>query len=391
MSLHEQRRVVIVGGAIVGSFSAWALRQAGFGGAITVVEPDPSYQRSSTALSAACIRTQFGTPASIRMSLYAAKMFRDIRAVFGDDADVGFHEKGYLVLGGPHQVAERIAAAEMQRAHGADIQVLGPDELRARFPGLQVDDIGVGTFGARHEGWFDAWSLLQLVRRAARRSGVDYVRASVAGFETDDAKVTGVRLADGQHIACDVCVLAAGAWSGRLVAPLGIALPVVPKKRTVFSFKTPFRLDNFPMLFDISGLWIRPEGEGYIGGIQPSADNDADADGDFEPQHELLEETYWPLLATRFPAMEQMRLQRAWAGHYEVNTLDHNGVVGPHDELDNLIFATGFSGHGVMHAPAVGRGVAELIMHGGFSSIDLAPLGWARIRTSTPMVETIVY
>lgn len=389
MPTHEQRRVVIVGGAIVGSFSAWALRQAGFGGAITVVEPDPSYQRSSTALSAAGIRTQFGTPASIRMSLYAAQMFRDIRAVFGDDADVSFHEKGYLVVGGPHQVADRIAAAEMQRAHGADIQVLGPDELRARFPGLQVDDIGVGTFGARHEGWFDAWSLLQLVRRAARRSGVDYVQASVAGFETDDAKVTGVPLADGQHIACDVCVQAAGAWSGRLVAPLGIALPVVPKKRTVFSFKTPFRLDNFPMLFDISGLWIRPEGEGHIGGIQPSADNDAD--GDFEPQHELLEETYWPLLATRIPTMEQIRLQRAWAGHYEVNTLDHNGVVGPHDELRNLIFATGFSGHGVMHAPAVGRGVAELIVHGGYSSIDLAPLGWARIRTSTPVVETIVY
>lgn len=113
--------------------------------------------------------------------------------------------------------------------------------------------------------------------------------------------------------------------------------------------------------------------------------------GRLGPQHELLEETYWPLLATRIPTMEQMRLQRAWAGHYEVNTLDHNGVVGPHDELRNLIFATGFSGHGVMHAPAVGRGVAELIVHGGYSSIDLAPLGWARIRTSTPVVETIVY
>jgi glycine/D-amino acid oxidase-like deaminating enzyme len=384
-------RVVIVGGAIMGSFSAWALRQAGFAGAITVVEPDPSYQRSSTALSAAGIRTQFGTPTSIRMSLYAAQMFRDIRLHFGDDADVGFHEKGYLILGGPDQVAERRAAAEMQRAHGADIEVLDPDALRVRFPGLNVDDIGVATFGARHEGWFDAWSLLQLVRRAARQADVTYVPAAVAGFDTGDAAVTGVRLADGQHIACDICVLAAGPASGRLVAPLGIALPVVPKKRTVFAFKTPFRLAHFPMLFDTSGLWIRPEGEGYIGGIQPPAEQDPDADGDFEPQHELLEETYWPLLATRIPAMEQLRLQRAWAGHYEVNTLDHNGVVGPHDGLTNLIFAIGFSGHGVMHAPAVGRGVAELIVHGGYRSIDLGPLGWARIRMGTPMPETIVY
>jgi len=391
MPIHASGRVVIVGGAIIGSFSAWALRQAGFGGAITVVEPDPSYRCASTALSAAGIRTQFGTPGNIQMSLVAAQLFRDIKTTFGDDADVGFHEKGYLILGGKHQVAERIAAAEMQRAHGAEIQVLWPDELRARFPGIHDGDIGVATFGARHEGWFDAWSLLQLVRRAARQSGVTYVQAAAAGFDTSDAKVTAVRLVDGQRIACDVCVLAAGAWSGRLVAPLGIDLPVVPKKRTVFAFKTPFRLPNFPMLFDTSGLWVRPEGEGYIGGIQPPPEQDPDADGDFEPQHALLEDTYWPLLATRIPAMEELRLQRAWAGHYEVNTLDHNGVVGPHDGLHNLIFATGFSGHGVMHAPAVGRGVAELVVHGSYRSIDLGPLGWGRIRTATPMPETIVY
>jgi len=155
----------------MGSFTAWALRKAGFAGAVTVVEKDPSYQYSSTALSAAGIRTQFGTPTNVRMSLYAAEMFRGIKGVFGDDADIGFRERGYLILGGPEQVAERIAAAEMQRTHGADIQVLGPDELRARWPGLQFDDIAVGTFGARHEGWFDAWSLLQWVRRAARQTG----------------------------------------------------------------------------------------------------------------------------------------------------------------------------------------------------------------------------
>jgi FAD-dependent oxidoreductase domain-containing protein 1 len=384
-------RVVIVGGAIIGSFTAWALRRAGHEGPITVVEMDPTYQRSSTALSAASIRTQFGTPANIEMSLYAAQMFRGIKQVFGHDADIGFREKGYLILGGPDDVTERIAAADMQRSHGADIQVLDPDELNAKFPGLSVEGIGVGTFGARHEGWFDAWSLLSTVRRAARQSSVDYVEASADRFQVNDARITGVVLSDGQALACDHCVLAAGAWSGRLAATLGIDLPVVPKKRTVFSFRTPFRLDNFPMLFDSSGIWVRPEGDGYIGGIQPDAAHDADAHGDFEPHHDLLEGSFWPLLATRIPAMQELRLHRAWAGHYEVNTLDHNGVVGPHDELENLIFATGFSGHGVMHAPAVGRGIAELITTGGYRSIDLSPLGWARVRSGTPLFETIVY
>jgi glycine/D-amino acid oxidase-like deaminating enzyme len=390
MPLANPSRVVIVGGAIVGTFCAWSLRRAGFAGPITVVEKDPTYRQSSTALSAASIRTQFGTPANIRMSLFAADMFRNVKAIFGEEADIGYQEKGYLILGGSTQVAERVAAAEMQRSHGAEILVLDPDELRARFPGISFEGIGVGTFGTRHEGWFDAWSLLSTVRRSARALGVDYVEAEVRGFRTQGSRVAGVGLSNGDALPCDFCVVAAGPLSGRLVAPLGIDLPVVPRKRTVFCFKTPFILENFPMLFDTSGLWIRPEGDGYIGGMQPPADADPDADGDFEPQHRLMDE-YWPLLATRIPAMEALRLQRAWAGHYEVNTLDHNGVVGAHDELRNLIFATGFSGHGVMHAPAVGRGVAELITQGGFRSIDLTPLGWERIRASTPLVESIVY
>lgn len=391
MSSPSSARVLIVGGAIMGSWTAWALRQAGFRGSITVIEQDPTYQFSSTALSAASIRTQFGTPTNIAMSLYAADLFRDIRAVFGDDAEIGFHEKGYLILGGHDQVATRVAAAEMQRSFGADVQVLYPDALRARFPGIAFDDIGIATFGAQHEGWFDAWGLLTAVRRGARALGAEYLHATATSFTTHGERVTGVVLADGQHLACDTCVLAAGPWSGRLVASLGIDLPVVPKKRTVFAFETPFRLPNFPMLFDTSGLWVRPEGDGYIAGIQPPAEHDPDADGDFVPFHEQLEATLWPLLAARIPAMEQLRVRRAWAGHYEVNLLDHNGVVGPHDELTNLIFATGFSGHGVMHAPAVGRGVAELITRGAYDTIDLSPLGWARIRSGTPLFETIVY
>lgn len=245
----------------------------------------------------------------------------NLLGAFGESADIGFQEHGDLILGGENQVAEREAAAEMQRSMGADIQVMRPDELQA----------------------------------------------------------------------CDFCVVAAGAWSGPLVANLGVALPVVPRKRTVFCFKTPLQHARPPMLFDASDIWVRPEGDGDIGGIQPPLNQEPDADGDFAPQDDLLEETYWPLLAARIPAMEELRLQRAWAGHDEVNTLDHNGVVGPQDALGNLIFAAGFSEHGVMHAPAVGQGVAELITTVGSRSIDLSPLGWARVRSVTPRFESIVY
>ena len=184
---------------------------------------------------------------------------------------------------------------------------------------------------------------------------------------------------------------AAGANSAALVADLGIPLPVSPRKRTVFSLKASLPTSGFPMLFDVSGAWIRPEGEGFIGGIAPPAERDPEAFGDFEPDHDLFEETVWPTLAHRIPALQQLRVERAWAGHYEMNALDHNGVVGPHDEISNLVFATGFSGHGVMHAPATGRGVAEQILTGGYETIDLTELGYPRIRSGKPLHETIVY
>jgi glycine/D-amino acid oxidase-like deaminating enzyme len=386
-----RQRVVIVGGGIMGSFAAWSLRQEGFAGDITVVERDPTYRFSSTALSAAAIRTQFGTPVNIRMSLHATQLFRRIRGHFGPDADIGYREKGYLILGPPEAVAARQAAVEMQRAEGADVVALTPDEIAARFPWLDLTGIGIGTFGRTGEGWFDAWSLLTLVQRAAKVQGVRFVTGDVAGFDLHAGRVAALRLADGTTIPCDLCVLAAGATSGRLMAALGEPLPVSPRKRTVFSFRAPVNDPDFPMLFDTSGVWVRPEGEGFIGGIQPPPDRDPDATGDFEPDHALLEDFFWPALAARVPAMERLRLDRAWAGHYEVNALDHNGVVGPHDAIPNLVLCTGFSGHGVMHAPAAGRGVAEQVVHGRFTSLDLSPLGYARIRTGRALPESIVY
>lgn len=370
---------------------AYFLRSVGFAGTITVVERDPSYQYSSTALSAASIRTQFGTPVNIRMSLFGAEFIRTLKKRFGSSADIGFVERGYLILGGAGTEAQRRSAAAMQRAEGAEIVVLAPSEARARYPWINVDDVEVATTAERHEGWFDAWSLLSLVRSAARDQGVNYIHAVADDLVVTGAKVSGVRLSDGTVLAADWCVNAAGPSSARLVAGLGIRLPVSPRKRTVFSIRAPLEQTNFPMLFDNSGAWIRPEGAGFICGIAPTADNDPDATGDFEPDHALLESALWPALAHRIPALEQLRVERAWAGHYEVNKLDHNGIIGAHDEISNLIFATGFSGHGVMHAPATGRGVAELIATGAYQSIDLSPLGFDRIRRGHALHETVVY
>ena len=383
-------RIVIIGGAIMGSFAAWSLLQAGFSGNITVVEKDPTYRFCSTALSAAGIRTQFGTPVNIAMSLYGVDFFRRVGQVFGTSADIAYREKGYLILGGPATVPARRAAVDMQRAQGADNIALTPKEIAVRFPYLALEDVGIGTFGATGEGWFDAWSLLSLVRSAAKAQGVVYLTGEATGFDLTGGRISRVWVGD-QWLDCDTCILAAGAASGALMAQLEQPLPVSPRKRTVFSFRAPLKADNFPMLFDTSGIWIRPEGNGFIGGVQPPENCDPDATGDFEPHHDLMEDVFWPALATRIPAMEELRLERSWAGHYEVNALDHNGVIGFHDEIDNLVICTGFSGHGVMHTPAAGRGVAELVTEWRYTSLDLTPLGYHRIRSGTPLPECMVY
>jgi FAD-dependent oxidoreductase domain-containing protein 1 len=388
---HRSGTVVIIGGAIVGSTIAYFLRELGFSQPIIVVERDPTYQKSSTALSAASIRTQFGCAVNVQMSLFGADFFRAIKHRFGPDADIGFVERGYLILGGPWAVEVRRAGVAMQRQAGADVSVLTPAAAKERFAWLNIDDLGVTTTASRHEGWFDAWSLLSLIRGAARDCGVTYVTGHAAAIAVGGGRVTGVRLADGNVIKADWCINAAGAASASVVRDLGIPLPVSPRKRTVFSIKAPLDPSGFPMLFDTSGAWIRPEGEGFICGIAPMNRDDRDATGDFEPAYELLEDRLWPALAHRIPVLEQLRVERAWAGHYEVNTLDHNAIIGPHNEITNLIFATGFSGHGVMHAPATGRGVAELIIHGQFRTIDLSPLGFGRILSGVPLHETVVY
>ena len=380
--------VVIVGGAIMGSFVAFFLKHQGFKGSIKVIERDFSYQKSSTALSASAIRTQFGCAINAKLTLFAAELFRNITTWFGIDADINFQEKGYLIL---HRSSDIFDTVELLNSVGADISVLDPAQLISQFPWLNVDGIECGTYGNQHEGWFDAWSLLQCVRATAKQLGVEYIKAEASQLKIKSGQTVGVELSTGDTLPANWVVNAAGALSPKVTQSLGIQLPVVPRKRTVFSISTPLSNNNFPMMIDLSGVWIRPEGSGFICGIAPDASNDPDAYGDFDPDYELFEENVWTNLATRVPALESLRLESAWAGHYEINTFDYNGIVGFHTEVSNLLFATGFSGHGVMQAPAVGRGVAELIRTGGYESLDLTPLDYSRIEQNKPIVEAAVF
>ncbi len=381
--------VLIVGGGIMGSCTAYFLKkELGFQGTVRVIERDPTYAEASTTLSAASIRQQFSTPENIRMSRFGIEVIRGLKARFGADADIGFREGGYLILAseGGREVLE--ANWRTQTAEGADILLLGPDELKARFPWISTEDLALGAWGRTGEGWFDAAMLLDLFRKAARDAGAIYEKGEVASLTRDGGRMTGVTLKDGTTRSCGTLVLAAGAWAGRLAQAVDVPLPVEPRKRTVFVVKCPETFPDMPLIVDPSGVWMRPERDLVIGGWGPGeTDPDPAAYGDFDPSHDEFENHVWQAWATRIPAMEQLRQMRAWAGHYDFNTLDHNAILGAHPDIANLFFINGFSGHGLQQAPAAGRATAELIVHGGYRSLDLSVFGFDRILRGEPVLE----
>jgi FAD-dependent oxidoreductase domain-containing protein 1 len=375
-------RTVIIGGGIIGSCTAYFL--AGHN-EVVVLEKDPTYQYASTTLSAASIRTQFSLPLNVRMSLFGAA-FLDAMA-----DRVGLIRRAYLVLAGPDGAETLRANRRMQLDQGAEVALFEGASIADSFPWLNASDLACATLGLKHEGWFDAYSLLRAVRSDAIGRGARYLHDEVVAIELAGSNATAVRTASGERIAADHVVIAAGPASGRIAALAGIALPVEPRKRTVFMIRAPLDGTGMPLVFDPSGMWLRPEGEGFICGISPTDHPDPDATGDFNPDMDLLEDLVWPLLAHRIPALEQIRLQRAWAGHYDMCLLDHNAIIGPYPDIPNLMIASGFSGHGVQHGPATGRAVAELIRFGAYRSLDLTPLGYERVRDNRPMPESVIY
>jgi FAD-dependent oxidoreductase domain-containing protein 1 len=388
----EHFDVVIAGGAVMGSSIACHLAMhAGFSGSILVIEPDMSYRKSASALSAGSIRQQFSQRVNIEISLHGISFLRSISerlAVGNDRPEIGLREGGYLYLGGEEARTVFTENNAIQRASGADIALLDPRALAAEFPWLNVADLAISSFGRSGEGWFDGYGLMQAFRAKARSSGVEYRQNRISGATRRGARVTHIRLDDGTEIACGFFVNAAGASGARkLVEMLGQHVAVYAKKRSVFSFACRENLPRHPLIIDRSGVWWRPEGEGYICGFSPDDDNDIDQKDDFDVDWPLFEEIIWPVLAHRVPAFESPRPGRAWAGHYDMHLLDHNAIVGRVTGFENALLACGFSGHGLQQAPSVGRGLAELIVEGRYTTLDLSDLDMTRVAAGRPLLE----
>lgn len=421
----ENADVVIVGGGVIGWSVAYWLKQKATvrdGVKVVVVEKDPTYSRASTVLSAGGIRQQFSLPENIHLSLASADFMRNINEHLGvlneDPVDLQFNHSGYLFLASEavaHIMEENYST---QRYAGAKVSLLSPTQLKERFPWINTDGVALASYGLENEGWFDPWTLLNAFKRKAISMGVFQCYGEVTDFKyvtnvvtTPDGeqlelrriksvKVQMPNSMEYQPVECAIVVNAAGAYSGKLVEKLGIGfgptdsiaavpLPVEPRKRYVYVFHCPDGpgLDT-PFLIDYSGVYFRREGLGgnYIGGTSPAEAEEPDT-SNLDVDHQFFEDKVWPTLARRVPAFEKLKVTSSWAGFYDYNTFDQNGIIGLHPLIKNMYFATGFSGHGLQQSPAVGRAVAELMLDGTFKTLNLSALGFRRILAQEPMLE----
>lgn len=385
--------VVIVGGGVMGSASAFYLRRLGFTGAVAIVEQDTSYAYCSTGRSAGGLRQQFSTPENIAMSRVTLDLIRQLdaaaRAQGKPDCGLSFREQGYLILASDSGKPVLAQNLETQTAAGADVVMLDAAGLAARFAWLATDGLAAGTFGQSGEGWLDPVALMTYFRDAAVTAGVVIVKGTVEGIEAGD-RVKAVRLADGRRIACGSLVIAAGAASGKVAALAGIELPVEPRKRYVYVLdcrEAPDALRRGPLTVDPTGVWFRPEGQKFICGVSPAEEDEPDPREPDTIDHGVFEARVWPVIAARVPVFEAVKVVSAWAGNYDYNTIDQNAVIGAIPEIPNLYVVTGFSGHGLQQSAAAGRAVAELITAGRFTTIDLTRFGYERIAKREPLRE----
>ncbi|MGQ7845077.1 NAD(P)/FAD-dependent oxidoreductase [Granulosicoccus sp. 3-233] len=390
--------VVIVGGAIMGASAAWFLSDnADFNGSVLVVERDTSYEACSTTHTNSCMRQQFSTDLNVRISQFAADFVKNLRQYMGGDErvpELSIRSFGYLYLADNDDFAATLRESQaVQTAAGAATRLLSPDQIKQAYPFYNVDDIVLGSINLVDEGFWDATAVFDWLRRSARERGVEYIQNAVIGIHRtdDDKRVASITLKSGEVIACGQLLNASGPRAARTAQMAGLTVPVEPRKRYSWIFKADSPLDrDLPLTIDPSGVHVRENGGGsYQCGGHSDFDPAVDYD-DYSMDFSLWENHVWPILATRIPQFEAIKVQSEWAGHYAYNTFDHNAIMGPHPELENFIFLNGFSGHGLQQAPAMGRGTAEWLTYGEYRTLDLRPFNYERIINGHPIIEKAI-
>ncbi|RAQ42163.1 fad oxidoreductase [Aspergillus flavus] len=389
--------VVIIGGATSGSSIAWHLStNPDFRGSVLVVERDLSLQFSATKASNNCMRQQFATAINVKIAQYAADFVKRFGAEFPPDEcvpDGPIRNFGYLYLSDSTEFTEVLKKdQQLQASCGAGTQIILKADIKNKYPFFYTDDIDSGSLNLIDEGAFNALGMVEWLRKTARQNGVDYIGNEVVDMTVDGDKICDITLKTGEKVTVSTLVNAAGTRAATVSQLAGIDLPIEARRRYTYIFSVDEPLpQDLPLTIDPTGVHLRSYGaKDYLVGCPPIGPDTAVDVDDFSFAENAWEEKILPIITRRVPQFASARVTNAWMGHYEFNIFDHNAIVGAHDKVSNLFFCVGFSGHGSQQAPACGRGVAELIVHGSFQTLDLSALSYKRIVENRPLTERAV-
>ena len=385
--------VVIIGGGIVGASVAFHLSERGCTD-VLVVEREARQGLGSTGRATGGVRAQFATAINIRMSRYSIDFFTRFEEATGHAC--GYEAAGYLFVATSEAQLDYLKRArERQRAEGlTNVELVGAAEIARRVPGLRTDDVLGGSF-CRTDGFIAPLKVLDGFTACATKRGVRvWTETQVTGIDVRGGRVAGVETSRGR-IATRAVVNASGAWAAGTARLAGVEIPVVPLRRQLVSVQPRAPLPaGLPMVIDMSdGFHFRPESRAGVAaaGALLAWPDDAETPGfktDFDP---AFTEKVFRRARERAPFLADatVNASRCRAGLYEV-TPDHHAIIGESREVGGLFFANGFSGHGVMHSPATGRLVSELILDGRASLLDASALAAERFASGRLPAETSV-
>lgn len=388
--MNDTADIIIVGGGVIGSSIAYNLLNDGYHGRILVFEKDKTYEFASTPRSAGGFRQLYTTDINIQLSRFSLQVYKEFpkkMALNGEEAEIDFKQRGYLFLASEKMLPRFEKHLKLQHKYGVPSELLQKSELLNIIPELNIDDIAGGLY-CPESGYLDPYSVMQTYVRWSKHLGAEYVYADVDQLLTELGQIKGVRLVDGREYFAPVVVNCAGAWASFLSDKAGLPLPVVPLPRQIFQFDIVKPLEKpLPLTMDPTGVYFRHEGEKFIAGYAEETEPKID----FTWKRSTFVKDIWPVLASRIPNFEQAKIERGWTGLYDHNTKDHNAILGQYPTMKGYYVAFGFSGHGMQQAPAVGKGLSELIRKGKYETLDLTPLRVERFEENELVIEDAIY
>ena len=382
--------VIIVGGGVMGCATAYYLLSANDTLKIAMIEKDPSYVYSSTVRCDGNVRIQFNIKENIQISQYGMGRF----ASFGEDMAVGdkkpdlaIRKQGNLFLAADEAgYNEALQGLHLQQSMGCNVEWISAEDIANAYPTYATEGCIGGTLG-HDDGFIDPHTVLMGYKNKVLSMGVEYIQAEVHEVLANQGQVTGVRLTTGEELVSEMVLNAAGAWAGKLAETVGVDIPVKPYKREIYMIKTNLRPQVvLPGIFLPTGVYLFHENEGnfVIGKSFP----DDPITFEFDANKERFIERLWPMLFEYLPAFEQLKVIKAWAGLYAVNTMDGNSLLGEWPELRGFYLINGFSGHGYQQCHGVGRYLAECMLDLPHA-LDLSIFSPMRVLTNSPVFENV--